>query len=65
MLAEEGVADCREAGGRQEALDIAGRGPPDMAVVDLSNDNAAELVEKLSGRKNWRTQSATFSRAGR
>jgi two-component system invasion response regulator UvrY len=50
-LAEECVTDCQEAGGRDEALDLAGREPPDMAVVDLSLDDALELLEELSGRK--------------
>ncbi len=52
VLTEEGVGDCREAAGRGEALDIAGREPPDMALVDLSPDDALELVEDLSGRQN-------------
>ena len=51
VLAEESIGDCREAGGRQEALDLAGREPPDLALLDLSVDGALELVEDLSGRK--------------
>jgi DNA-binding NarL/FixJ family response regulator len=36
VLKEEGLGDCREAGGRQEALDIAARETLDLALVDLS-----------------------------
>ncbi len=51
VLAEEGVAHCLEAAGRGEALEIAQREPPDMALVDLSLDDALELLEDLTGRK--------------
>ncbi|MCE5309105.1 MAG: response regulator transcription factor [Acidobacteriales bacterium] len=51
VLAEEGIVDCRESEGRQEALDIAERELPDLALVDLSIDGALELVEDLTGRK--------------
>ncbi len=50
VLAEEGIGDCREASGRQEALDAAAREPPDMALVDLSLDDALELLEELRKR---------------
>jgi hypothetical protein len=36
MLAEEGFGECREARGRQEALDAVALEPPDPALVDLS-----------------------------
>jgi DNA-binding NarL/FixJ family response regulator len=49
VLAEEGC-DCCEAGGRAEALDLAGRESPDLTLVDLSLDGAFQLVEELSGR---------------
>lgn len=38
LLAQEGVGDCCEASGRQEALVAASRRPPDLALVDLSPD---------------------------
>lgn len=50
VLAEEGIGDCREASGRQEALDAAAREPPDVALVDLSLDDALELLEELRKR---------------
>ena len=55
VLAEEGVGECREAGGREEALqalDAAGVGPPDAALVDLSprTDDALQLVAELCAR---------------
>ena len=51
VLAQEGIGECYEAGGWEEALDIAEREPPAVALVDLSLDNALELVEGLSRRK--------------
>ncbi len=51
VLAEEGIGDCWEAGGRREALDIAGPQPPDLVLVDLSLDGALDLIEELSGGK--------------
>jgi two-component system, NarL family, invasion response regulator UvrY len=52
VLAEEGVGDCREAVGREEALDAATREPPDMALVDLSpgTEDALGLVAELCAR---------------
>jgi DNA-binding NarL/FixJ family response regulator len=50
VLAEEGIGDCCEASGRQEALDAAAREPPDVALVDLSLDDALELLEELRKR---------------
>jgi len=52
VLAEEGIGDCREAAGRKEALEAAGREPPDLALVDLSlgADDALELVAELCAR---------------
>lgn len=50
VLAEEGIGECREASGRQEALDAAAREPPDVALVDLSIDDALELLEELRKR---------------
>jgi hypothetical protein len=35
-LTEEGVGECREASGQDDALEAAGREPPDMELVDLS-----------------------------
>jgi DNA-binding NarL/FixJ family response regulator len=52
MLAEEGVGDCREAAGREEALEAAGRERPDVALVDLSpgTEDALQLVAELCAR---------------
>jgi len=52
VLAEEGVGDCRETGGREEALDAATSEPPDVALVDLSlaNDDALALIAELCAR---------------
>jgi DNA-binding NarL/FixJ family response regulator len=52
VLTEEGVGECREAAGREEALQDAGREPPDVALVDLSpgTDDALQLVAELSAR---------------
>jgi DNA-binding NarL/FixJ family response regulator len=55
VLAEEGVEECREASGREEALqliDAAGAGPPDAALVDLSprTEDSLQLVADLSAR---------------
>ncbi len=52
VLAAEGVGDCREAAGREEALDAATREPPDMALVDLSpgTEDALDLVAELCAR---------------
>ena len=53
MLAEEGIGDCQEAAGREEALDAAAREPPDLALVDLSpgTDEALGLVTEFCARK--------------
>jgi DNA-binding NarL/FixJ family response regulator len=52
VLTEEGVGDCREAGGRQEALAAASNERPDLALVDLSpgTDEALALVAELCAR---------------
>jgi DNA-binding NarL/FixJ family response regulator len=52
MLAEEGVGDSREAAGRGEALEAAGRERPDVALVDLSpgTEDALQLVAELCAR---------------
>ena len=52
VLAEEGIGDCREAAGREEALEAAAREPPDMALVDLSpaTGDALKLVTELCSR---------------
>ncbi len=52
VLFEEGVGECREASGREEALAVAAREPPDMALVDLSpaTEEALALVAELSKR---------------
>ncbi len=43
-LAEAGVGDCCEAGGREEALELADREAPDLALVDLSAGNEDRLA---------------------
>jgi DNA-binding NarL/FixJ family response regulator len=52
VLTEEGIGDCREAAGREQALEAAGRESPDVALVDLSpgTDDALQLVAQLSSR---------------
>ncbi|MCC6861924.1 MAG: response regulator transcription factor [Bryobacterales bacterium] len=52
VLTEEGVGECREAGGREEALGAASSERPDLALVDLSpgTDDALELVADLRAR---------------
>lgn len=52
VLAEEGAGDCREAAGREEALEAIGREPPDVALVDLSLDSgdALALIAELCAR---------------
>ncbi len=52
VLAEEGVGQCREAAGYEEALVDAARDPPDLALVDLSpgTDHALQLVAALCAR---------------
>jgi len=52
VLTEEGVGDCREAGGREEALAAIEREPPDLALVDLSpgTEDALQLVRELCAR---------------
>ena len=55
VLAEEGVGECREACGREEALqalDAEGGRPPDAALVDLSprTEDALKLVAELCAR---------------
>ncbi len=52
VLTEEGVAECREAAGREEALAAASSERPDLALVDLSpgTDDALELVAELCAR---------------
>ncbi len=41
VLTEEGFGECREALGRDEALEATGREPPDLALLDLSLGAAA------------------------
>jgi DNA-binding NarL/FixJ family response regulator len=52
VLAEEGLGECREASGREEALATAGGSPPDVALVDLSprTEDALQLIADLSAR---------------
>ncbi len=52
VLAEEGAGACREAAGREEALEAAAREPPDVALVDLSlaYDDALALIAELCAR---------------
>jgi DNA-binding NarL/FixJ family response regulator len=52
LLVEEGVGECREAAGRDEALAAAEREPPNVGLVDLSlsNGEALELVKELCAR---------------
>ena len=49
VLVEEGIGECCEASGREEALAAAGREPPDVALVDLSpgTEEAFRLVAEL------------------
>jgi DNA-binding NarL/FixJ family response regulator len=52
VLAEEGVGECREAAGHEEALAAALPEPPDLALVDLSpcTEDALKLVAELCAR---------------
>jgi len=52
VLTKEGVGECREAAGREEALAAASSERPDLALVDLSpgTDDALELVADLCTR---------------
>lgn len=52
ILVEEGIGNCCEAAGRQEALDAAGREVPDVALVDLSpaTEDALQLIAELCAR---------------
>ncbi len=52
VLTEEGVGECREAAGRDEALATVAREMPDLALVDLSPgpDDALQLVAELTSR---------------
>jgi len=52
VLTEEGVGECREAAGREEALSAASSERPDLALVDLSpgTDDVLELVADLCAR---------------
>jgi DNA-binding NarL/FixJ family response regulator len=49
VLKEQDVAECCEAGGREEALDVARRESPDMALVDLNmgDEDAMTLLTEL------------------
>lgn len=51
LIGDTGTWVVLRRGGREEALDLAGREPPDLALVDLSLGNALELLEDLSARK--------------
>ncbi len=52
VLTEEGVGECREAAGREEALSSASSERPDLALVDLApgTDDVLELVSDLCAR---------------
>lgn len=52
VLTEEGIGECREAAGRDEALAAAAGELPDLALVDLSpgTDDALKLVAELCAR---------------
>ncbi len=52
VLEGEGVGECREAAGRDEALAAAAGDLPDLALVDLSldADDALKLVAELCAR---------------
>ncbi len=52
VLTEEGVGECREAAGREEALSSASSERPDLALVDLApgTDDVLELVSDLFAR---------------
>jgi DNA-binding NarL/FixJ family response regulator len=52
FLTQEGVGSCCEAEGREEALAVVAREPPDLALVDLSpgTDEALKLVAELCAR---------------
>jgi CheY-like chemotaxis protein len=49
VLKEEGVGACCEAGGLEEALDVARRESPDMVLVDLNmgDEDAMALMAEL------------------
>jgi two-component system, NarL family, invasion response regulator UvrY len=51
-LAEEGIGDCSEASGPAEALELAGRQPPDVVLLDLSpaTEEAFALIAELCAR---------------
>jgi DNA-binding NarL/FixJ family response regulator len=53
LLEEEGVGDCCEAGAGIEALEVAGREVPDIALVDLSlgNDDPLALIAEFCVRR--------------
>lgn len=50
VLSEEGVGECREAAGREEALAAAAHEMPHLALIDLSpgTEEALQLIEDLS-----------------
>ena len=52
VLTEEGVGECREAAGREEALAAVSSERPDLALVDLSpgTDDVLQLVADLCAR---------------
>ena len=51
VLEADGIADCCEAAGREEALDVAGRELPDMALVDLNMGNEDTIALLAEFRK--------------
>ncbi len=53
VLEEEGVGDRRKAGGQEQALDVADREAPDIALVDpsMGNDNTLALIAELRVRR--------------
>jgi two-component system invasion response regulator UvrY len=52
VLTEEGIGECREAAGWDEALAAAAGELPDLALVDLwpGTDDALKLVAELCAR---------------
>ncbi len=52
VLTEEGVGECREAAGRDEALAAVASERPDMALLELSlgSGDALQLVAELCAR---------------
>jgi DNA-binding NarL/FixJ family response regulator len=53
VLEADGAGNCRQAGGRAEALDAVRRQPPDVAVVGLSvnTEDGLALLRDLRARR--------------